>query len=97
MIQEIHVSTNAQGVPIVNLPDVEIWSTKGDQVQWVGTGPYVVYFPAGSPFASSTFTCPAGSSNPQSSGPITAGATGSYKYNVVINGRILDPRIKIKP
>ena len=97
MIQQIRVSTNAQGMPQVNIQDLEIWSTQGDQVQWVGVGPYVVFFSSGSPFASSTFTCPAGSSTPQSSGPITAGASGSFKYNVQVNGKILDPRIIVKP
>ena len=96
-IQQIQVSVGAAGSPVVNVPDVTIWSTNGDQVQWTGAGPFEIYFPSGTPFASDNFVCLAGSSAPVSSGPINSGATGTFKYNVSINGKVLDPKIKIKP
>jgi len=96
-IKQVHVSSNSQGSPIVDIPDVDIWVPDGDQVQWVGTGPYMIDFVGSSPFSSSSFSCPDGSSTPLSSGPIKVGATGSYKYNVKIGSKVLDPNVKVHP
>jgi len=96
-IKQVQVSCNAQGSPVVNIPDVTLWSPDGDQMQWLGNGPYEVHFPSGTPFANSSFNCPAGSSTPLSSGPIQQGATGVYKYNVRIGTKVLDPRVTVSP
>ena len=96
-IKQIQVSVNAQGSPVVNIPDVTLWSPDSEQAQWLGMGPYEVYFPTQSPFASSSFNCPSGSSAPLNSGPLKAGATGVYKYNVRIGTQVLDPKITVRP
>ena len=96
-IKQVQISTTQQGAPAVDISTVDLWLPDGDQVQWLGTGPYEVSFPSGSPFASSSFNCPSGSSTPLSSGPIKTGSTGPYKYNVQIGSKILDPTIKIHP
>jgi len=96
-IKQIQVSVNSQGAPIVDIPDVDVWKPDGDQVQWNGTGPYMIDFVGSSPFSSSSFSCPSGSSTPLSSGPIKAGATGSYKYKVIIGSNVLDPTVKVHP
>ena len=96
-IKQIQITANAQGSPVVNIPDVTLWSPDGDQAQWNGTGPYEVYFPTESPFSNSSFNCPSGSSAPLCSGPLNVGATGDYKYNVRIGTKVLDPKVTVKP
>jgi len=96
-VKQIQVSANAQGCPAVNISDVALWSPDGDEAQWLGTGPYEVYFPDESPFSNSSFNCPSGSSAPLNSGPLKVGATGVYKYNVRIGTQVLDPKITVHP
>jgi len=96
-IKQVRVSTSAQGSPIVDVPDVDVWVPNGDEVQWTGTGPYTIDFAGNSPFSSSSFSCPDGSSTPLLSGPINVGATGTYKYNVKIGSKVLDPNVKVHP
>ena len=95
-IKQIAVTSDAQGNPGVNIEDLDIWSTEGDQVHWTGSAMFIIDFQGNSPFASSVF------SNGEmgvgaSSGPIKAGATGSYKYNVKIGSKTLDPIVKVHP
>lgn len=80
------------GMPSVDCDAIELWSTKGEQVEWVSEHDFVICFPRESPFESRHF-------HPRSpaSGRIKEGATGRYKYNVEIGGRVLDPTIIVKP
>ena len=96
-VKRVQVTTDSQGSPAVNTPDVEIWSTKGDQVEWAGTGPFIIDFGGNTPFSASIFTNMSASSAVLVSGPIKTGATGPYKYSVKIGSKVLDPRIIIQP
>lgn len=82
----------ANGEPSVDNENVVLWSTEGDQLEWVSDHDFVICFPRNSPFKSNHF----GSHNPRS-GSIKPGASGKYKYNVEVNGQILDPTVIVKP
>jgi hypothetical protein len=53
---------------------------------------FFVCFPTESPFQDRHFH-----NGKNSSGTITAGASGRYKYNIEIDGHVLDPTVIIKP
>ncbi len=82
----------AHGEPAVDNETVVLWSTEGDEMEWVSDQDFVICFPRESPFDSYHFN----SANPRS-GKIKPGASGKYKYNVEVNGRVLDPTVIIKP
>jgi len=65
------------------------------EVVWLCNAPgktFHICFPKGSPFKQSHF-----SSGDNYSGKIKPNASGPYKYNIEIDGQILDPTVIIKP
>lgn len=82
----------ANGMPSVDNEAIELWSTEGEQVEWVSDHNFVICFPRESPFESRHFH-----TGSRVSGKIRPGATGRYKYNVEVNGQVLDPTVIIKP
>ena len=80
------------GLPTVDSDAVELWSTKGEQIEWISDHDFVICFPHDSPFESRHFY-----PGSPTSGKIKHGATGRYKYSVEIGGKILDPTIIVRP
>jgi hypothetical protein len=65
------------------------------EIVWLCNAPgktFYICFPKGSPFQQSHF----GNGNSHS-GKILPSASGTYKYNVEIEGQILDPQVIVRP
>jgi hypothetical protein len=89
----VTIGVDEQGSPTCDPMDVDIWSTLGDTINWVSSGiVFLITFASGSPFSLSSFYGP-----DALSGPIRAGASGSFKYSVHVNGKILDPKVGVHP
>ncbi len=83
------------GGPTVDKDPVTIDRTQGGdyvEIVWVSSKTFSVTFPNGSPFSQSTFN----NAN-NNSGTITSTASGTYKYNVTVNGQVLDPQVIVRP
>ncbi len=92
-VKLVTIGVDAQGNPTATPTDLDIWSTMGDQVKWMGPGiPFQIIFAADSPFSQSRFNGPQASS-----GPIRSGASGEYKYSVQVGNKVLDPKIIVRP
>jgi hypothetical protein len=93
--KKLHVKKHANGKPYVDQDPIEIWSTNNEELQFVADDPRTVFyvcFPEKTPFAQYHYS----SADPLS-GPIQSGATGEYKYNLEIDGEIVDPIVIIRP
>jgi hypothetical protein len=89
----VTIGVDAQGNPTCDPMDIDIWSTLGDTINWASSGiVFLITFPLSSPFSLSSFYGPNASS-----GPIRAGVAGSFKYSVDVNGKILDPKVGVRP
>ena len=62
------------------------------EIEWLCSQAFSVSFPNGSPFQQQNFN----NAN-NYSGAITANASGTYKYNVEVNGQVLDPQVIVRP
>lgn len=62
------------------------------EIEWLCQQTFSVSFPNGSPFQQQSFN-----NRSSYSGAITANASGTYKYNVEVNGQILDPQVIVRP
>lgn len=92
-VKLVTIGVDAQGNPTANPMDVDLWSTVGDTMKWVSSGiAFQIAFDSGSPFSQSTFSGPS-----VASGGIRTGVSGSFKYSVHVNGKILDPKVGIHP
>lgn len=83
------------GHPCVDEDPIEIWSDKGESIQWVPEPAdlkFTVCFAAESPFAERHFH-----EHRPASGPVNKGATGRYKYTIEVDGVILDPGVIVRP
>jgi hypothetical protein len=93
--QKINISVGPGGVPVVDQDPVVVNRDSGPyEIEWIGPDgvEYTVCFVAESPFDQRHFH-----RLNRRSGFAKTGATGRYKYNVEIDGKILDPTIIIKP
>jgi hypothetical protein len=89
----VTIGVDAQGNPTCDPMEVAIWSTLGDTVNWVSSGiVFLITFPLTSPFSQSNFYGPN-----VCTGPIRAGVSGLFKYEVHVNGNILDPKVGVHP
>ena len=93
--KKLHLKKNSNGKPYVDQDPIELWSTKYEELQFVpddSNAVFYVCFPRTTPFAQYHY------SNAQpNSGPIQPGATGEYKYNLELDGEIIDPIVIIRP
>ncbi|PYX87397.1 MAG: hypothetical protein DMG68_11835 [Acidobacteria bacterium] len=93
--KRVNIRHNPGGKPAVDQETIEIWSTKGEEIEWACDHPgqeFYICFEGKSPFQQQHYH-----SKNNRSGPIQSGASGSYKYSVEVDGHVLDPTVIIKP
>lgn len=93
--KRVTILHNPGAKPGVDQDSIEIWSTKGEQVEWACDNPskeFYICFGENTPFQQQHFH-----STGNKSGPIKSGASGKYKYSIEIDGQVLDPTVIIKP
>jgi hypothetical protein len=94
----VNVSHKSGFAPGVDNNSIVIDRDKGGEnleIVWLCDVPgkvFYICFPSGSPFQQSHF-----SSGDNHSGKILPNASGSYKYNIEIDGLVLDPQVIIRP
>lgn len=93
--KRVNILHRPGGKPAVDQDEIEIWSTKGEEVEWScdhAGQEFYICFGGKSPFKQRHFH-----SRNNQSGPVRPGASGSYKYSIEIDGQVLDPTVIIKP
>jgi len=97
-VKQIEITVDKQGKPHIaeNLGAVTLNRTKDEEVAWVSELPFRIDFKGDSPFYESQF-----SEKERRSGLVRRGVIASefreYKYTIEINGKTLDPVIKVFP
>lgn len=93
--KRVNILHKTGGKPAVDQDPIEIWSTKGEELEWTCDHPgqeFYICFAGKSPFKQQHFH-----SRNNRSGAIRTGATGPYKYSIEIDGHVLDPTVIIRP
>lgn len=97
-VKRIEITLDKQGKPQIaaDLRVVTIDSTKDEEVIWVSETPFRIDFKSGSPFYEDQF-----SHAHRRSGLVRRGVIPSrfraYEYTIEIDGKTLDPQIKVFP
>jgi hypothetical protein len=97
-VKRIEITIDKQGKPQIaaDLRVVTIDSTKDEEVIWVSETPFRIDFKSGSPFYEDQF-----SHIHRRSGLVRRGVIPSrfrtYEYTIEIDGKTLDPQIKVFP
>ena len=97
-VKQIKISVDKNGKPQIAsaTKSVTIDRTKDEEVLWVSNLAFRIDFKAGSPFYEDQFD-----KTHRRSGLVRRGVLSSrfreYKYSIEINGKTLDPQIKVFP
>jgi plastocyanin len=91
----VRIQHNPGDTPSVDQDSVHISATEGDEVEWICDAPdkdFHVRFQQESPFEQNYYH-----RNNNRTGRVKSNATGTYKYSVDIDGKILDPTVIVHP
>ena len=97
-VKRIEITLDKQGKPQIaaDLRVVTIDSTKDEEVIWVSETPFRIDFKSGSPFYEDQFN-----QVRRRSGLVRRGVIPSrfraYEYTIEVDGKTLDPQIKVFP
>lgn len=90
----VRILLDSNGVPKVSAEKVVI--EVGQRIVWVGPGKMEIKFPEGSPFKERVLKTDNGVINRVAPTQRFKGSEKSFKYDVVVNGKVLDPFIIIR-